>query len=101
MAQRLDFKNLNKHITLQNLSVYYTWENIRQQYKNNKLIIIASALNDEFELPDDSYSVPDIQDYTECIVKKKHETLTTVPSLHKLELQSPETMKLFGGSAKN
>ena len=70
MAQRLDFKNLNKHITLQNLSVYYTWENIRQQDKNNKLRIIASALNDEFELPDDSYSVPDIQDYTECIVKK-------------------------------
>ena len=31
--------------------------------KNNKLKIIAPTKNDEFELPDGFYSVPDIQEY--------------------------------------
>ena len=39
------------------------WKNIRKQYKNNKLKIIARMWNDEFELPDGSYSVSNIQDY--------------------------------------
>ena len=52
---------------------YYTWKNIRKQYKNNKLKIIVSAWSDEFELPDSSYSVSDIQDYIEYTIKKmKH-----------------------------
>ena len=67
MLQRLDWKSSNKNVALQNLSTYYTWKNIRKQYKNNKLKIIASTLNDEFELPDGSYSVSDIEDYTEYI----------------------------------
>ena len=37
LPQRLGLKNSEKHVTLQNLSIYYTWKNIRQQYKNNKL----------------------------------------------------------------
>ena len=45
-------------------------ENIRKQYKNNKLKIKVQAWNDEFELPDGSYSVSDIQDYIELIIKK-------------------------------
>ena len=49
-------------LLLENLSTYYTWKNIRKQYKNNKLKIIAPAWNDEFELPDGSYSISDIQD---------------------------------------
>ena len=54
---------------------------IRKQYKNNKLKVIAPTCNDEFELPDASNSVSDIQDYIEYIIKK-HETLTTIPSIH-------------------
>ena len=50
LLQRVDLKSLNKHVALQNLSIYYTWMNIRQQYKNNKLKIIAPAWNAEFEL---------------------------------------------------
>ena len=61
----LDLRSSNKHVALQNLSIYYTWKNIRKQYKNNKLKIIAPTWNDEFELSDGSYSVSDIQDYTE------------------------------------
>ena len=117
MSQILDWRSSNKHVALQNLPLYYTWNNIRKQYKNNKLKIIAPTWNDEFELPDGSYSVSDIQDYIEFIIKK-HETLTTIPPIHvyinrinnrlvfkikdgyKLELQTPETMKLFGSTKK-
>ena len=37
LPQRLDLRSSNKHVTLQNLSIYYTLKNIRKQYKNNKL----------------------------------------------------------------
>ena len=65
-----------------------------------------------------SYSLSDIQDYIEDYMIKKHETLTTIPPVHvyinrinnrlvfkikdgyKLELQTPETMKLFGSTKK-
>ena len=53
--------------------IYYIWRNIRKLYKNNRLKIIAPKWNDEFEVPDASYSVSDIQDYIEYIIKK-HET---------------------------
>ena len=62
-SQRLDLRSSNKHVALQNLSVYYTWRNVRKQYKNNKFKIIAPTQNNKFELPDGSYSVSDIQDY--------------------------------------
>ena len=61
LSQRLDLKSSNKHVAFQNLCIYYMWKNIRKQYKNNKLQIIAPIWNDEFELPDGSYSVSDIQ----------------------------------------
>ena len=62
-----------KHVALQNLYIYYTWKKIRKQHKNNKPKIIALTCNDEFELPDTSYSVSDIQDYIEYILKSmKH-----------------------------
>ena len=39
-SQGLDLRSLNKHIALQIISIYYTWKNIKKQYKNNKLKII-------------------------------------------------------------
>ena len=54
LSQRLDFRSSDKHVALQNLSIYYTWKNIRKQYKNNKLNIIAPTWNDEFDFPDGS-----------------------------------------------
>ena len=66
LPQRLDLRSSSKHVVLQNLSIYYTWKNIRKQFKNNKLKTIVPTWNDEFELPDGSYSVSDIQDYIEC-----------------------------------
>ena len=63
LSQRLDLRSLNKHVSLQNLFIYYTWKIIKQLYKNNKLKIIAPSWNDEFELPDGSYSVSDIESH--------------------------------------
>ena len=37
LSQRLDFRSSNKHVALQNLSIYYTWKNVRKQNKNNIL----------------------------------------------------------------
>ena len=71
-SQRLDLRISNKYVALQNLSIYYTWRN-RKQCKNNKLKILTPTWNDKFELPDGSYSVSDIQDYIEYIIKNmKH-----------------------------
>ena len=67
LSQRLDLRSFNKHVALQNLSIYHTWKNIRKQYKNNNLKIIALTWNDKFELPDSSYSVSDIQNHIEYI----------------------------------
>ena len=67
MSQRLDLRGSNKHVALQNLSIYYTWKNIRKQCKNNKLKVMAPTWNDEFELTDGFYSVSDIQDYIEYV----------------------------------
>ena len=81
MSQRLDLRDSDEHAALLNLSIYYTWKNIRKQYENKKLEIIAPTGNDQFELTDDSYSVSDIKDYIAYIIKKQ-ETLTTIPPIH-------------------
>ena len=68
----------NKNIGLFNLSSYDTWKNVKSAYNNSKFKTYAPTSRDEFELPDGSYSVSDIQDYFEIIIKK-HETLTENP----------------------
>ena len=57
LSQRSDLKSSNKHVAFQNFSIYYTCKNIRRQCKNKKFKIIPATWNDEFELPDGSYSV--------------------------------------------
>ena len=65
-------------MALANLSIYNTWKTIKSEYNNNKFKIHALTWNDEFNLPDESYSVSDIQDYFEYIIKK-HETIADNP----------------------
>ena len=65
LSQRLDLRRAIKHIALQNLYIYYTWKDSKQQNKKSKLKIITSMWNDDFQLPDSSYSVSDIKDYKE------------------------------------
>ena len=104
-------------MALVNLSIYYTWKNIKSEYSNNKFKISAPTWNDTFDLPDGFYSIADIQDYFEFIIKK-HEALTEnsqiqiysnriknrivfkIKTGYKLELLTSETMKLLGSTKK-
>ena len=70
LTDKLNLKNPNKNKALANLSIYYTWKNIKSEYKNNKFKISATTWNDTFDLPDGSNSISDIQDYFEFIIKK-------------------------------
>ena len=117
-TDKLNIRNPNKNMALANLSIYYTWKNITSEYNKNKFKISAPTWNDEFNLPDGSYSVSDIQDYFGYIFKK-HETIADNPPLqiyvnkikdktvfkiktgYKLELLSEETMQLLGSSKKD
>ena len=67
LTSKLDLRLCEKVIVLSNLSIYYTWRNIKSSCNNSKLKIYAPTWNDEFELPDGSYSVSDIQDYFKYI----------------------------------
>ena len=49
-----------KNTSLGTLSIYYTWNNIKSAYNNNKFKISAPTWNDTFVLPDGSYSIADI-----------------------------------------
>ena len=69
LADNTDLKG-DKYIALSNLSMYYTWKNIKKSYKSNKFKISVPTRNEEFQLPDGSYSMSDIQEYFECILKK-------------------------------
>ena len=55
LTDKLNFKNPNKNMALANLSIYYTWKNIKSEYNNNKFKIAAPTWNDTFDLPDGSY----------------------------------------------
>ena len=69
LTDKLNLKNPNKNMALANLSIYYTCKNIKWEYKNNKFKISAPPWNDTFDLPDGSYSIADIQDCFEFIIK--------------------------------
>ena len=58
-----------------NLSIYYTWKNIKSSQNNNKFKISAPTWNDKLELPDGLYSVSNIPDYFEYILKKHRENI--------------------------
>ena len=115
-TDKLNLKNPNKNIALANLSIYYTWKNVKSDYNNNKFKISAPTWNDTFEVPDGSYSIAALQNYFKYIIKK-HETITNVSlvliyvneinnrivfkikSGYKLELLSKETMRLLGSTS--
>ena len=80
LADKLNLKDPNKNIALANLSIYFTWKNIKPAYNNNKFKMSAPTWNDEFDLPDGSYSISDIQDYFGYIIKK-HETIADNPPM--------------------
>ena len=74
---KLNLKNPNKNIALANLTIYYTWKNVKSDYNNNKFKISALTWNDTFDVPDSSYSIAALQNYFEYIIKKD-ETIADV-----------------------
>ena len=75
LTDKIDLRRGEKSVALSNLSIYCTWKNIEKSYNNNEFKISAPKWNDEFDLPDGSYSISDIQDYFECILKKHREKI--------------------------
>ena len=75
LLNKINLKRSDKYVDLSNLSIYYPWKNKKKSQNNNKFKISALKWNEEFELPDGSYSVSDIQYYFEYIIKK-YETFT-------------------------
>ena len=90
-------------------------ENIKSSYNNNQFKISAPTWSDEFELPDGSYSISDIQDYFDYILKKHGANVDNlsiriyvnkienrirfkIKNGYYLELLTPETMKLLGST---
>ena len=115
LTNKLDLRIDEKIIALSNLSIYYTWKNIKSSYNNNKFKISVPTWIDKFELPDISYSVSDIQDYFEWIFKNHGENADKPSGLiylnkienrvtfkikneYSLELLTPKTMKLLGST---
>ena len=111
LTNKIDLRS-EKIVALSNLNIYYTWNNIKSSYNNNKFKISASTWSEEFNLPDGSYSITDIQNYFQYILKKhgknvdnpsiiiyinKIENRITfkIKSGYYLELLTPETMKLL------
>ena len=115
LIDKLDLRRCQKTVALSNLSIYYTWKNVKSSSNDNKFKISATTWSEEFKLPDGSYSVSDIQDYFEYILKKHTESVDD-PSIriyiniiekritfkirngYYLELLTPETMKLLGST---
>ena len=60
LTDKINLKRSYQYVALSNLSIYYTWKNIKTSYKNNKFKISAPTWNEEFELGDGSYSLSDI-----------------------------------------
>ena len=115
LTDKLDLRIGKKVIALSNLSIYYTWKNIKSSCNNNKFKISAPTWTDKFELPDGSYSASGIQDYFEHILKRHGEDIDKpstqiyvnkienrvtfkIKNGYSLEFLTSETMKLLGST---
>ena len=50
LPDKFNLKNPNENTALANLSIYYTWTNIKSEYNNYKCKISALTWNDTFDL---------------------------------------------------
>ena len=116
LTDKLDLRRSDKYVALSNLSIYYTWKNIKDSYNTNKFKILTQTWNDKFELPGKSSSVLDIQDYFRYVLKEHGENDDNNPSMkiylnkmenritfkiksgYTLELLTKETIKLLGST---
>ena len=85
---KIKIKIRDKYFALSNLTIYYTWKNIKRLYKSNKFTISARTWNGKSELPVGLYSVLIIQYHFKFIIAK-HEIVTDNPL---------KTLKYFFGN---
>ena len=77
LTNKLDLRLGEKVIALSNLSIYYTWRNIKSSYNNNKFKISAPSISTKY-------------------VNKIEDRITfEIKDGYSLELLAPETMKLL------
>ena len=107
LSDKINLKRNDKYAAVSNPSIYYTWINIKNSYKNNKFKVSVPTWNEKFELPDRSYPISDIQDYFKYIIQKhdppiriyvnKIENRITfkIKTGYYLEILTPEAMKLL------
>ena len=81
LTDKLDLRRDQRTVVLSNLCIYYTWKNVKSSYNNNKFKISAPTWSEDFELQDGSYSISDIQDYFEYILKN----IVKMLIIHQLE----------------
>ena len=75
LTNEINLKRSDKYVALSNLSIYYTWKNIKKSYEKNKFKISAPTWNEEFELHDGSYFVSEIKNYLEYALKDMEKRL--------------------------
>ena len=112
-SDKIELRRSEKSIALSNFSIYHTWKNIKTLYNINKIKLSAPTWNAEFELPGGSYSISDIPDYFDHILKKHGENIDNpsiriyvnkienritfkIKTRYYIELLTPKTMKLLG-----
>ena len=111
LSDIINLKRSDKYVVLSNLTIQYSWKSIKMSYKNNNFEVSPPTWNEEFKLPGESYSVSDIQEYFDYIIKK-HETVIDNPLIriyvnkenrttfkiktgYYLEFLTPEAIKLL------
>ena len=96
LTDKLDLRRGQKSIALSNLR--NAWKYIKSSYNNNKFKISAPTWSDQFELPDRSYLISDIQDYFEYILKKHNENVDN-PSIkiYVNKIENRITLKIKNG----
>ena len=98
LTDKLDLRSGQKTVALSSLSIHYTWKNVKSSYNNNKFKISAPTWSEEFELPDGSYSVSDIHDYFEYILKKHSESVDNPPiRIYVNKIENRITFKIKNG----
>ena len=67
LTDKINLRRGETSIYLSNLTIYYTRKNVKKSHNNNKFKIYGPTWNDEFELPDGSHLISNIEDYFENI----------------------------------
>ena len=86
LNDKLDLRRGQKTVALSNLSIYYTWKNIKSSY-NNKVYILKKH--------SESIDNPSIRMYVNRI---ENRITFKIKNGYYLELLTPETMKLLGST---